>query len=843
MSVMSCDVQGPRLSPDHELLLSRTREPLSNCLDLQMKKLLNTEMPAKKLRCSEAQGTPLPPAVPPSGSMTDEDQLNEASDSDGSDGFSDALSEQLEHLQWSDDEEDVQGQPEKLESLSVVVSSQAETETHHTFELFDALKSLSSPPLDLDFCVSGPFDPLQVGQCATPLAYGRKRRRAEATPLNLSLVAAPPSIYEALPAHSLLRAPAKLCLPPPAPLSEIPPLLSLLEAGRNSLMPGEAQKSSETARQWLYPPHAYPFHVWDEETEPSPSSSSRGPPRQGDRGFKAYARRALDRMRTMGIEHDLASSLAPLQEYQLRVAFLLHPMSPISRLMVVHATGSGKTRTVLAAADAFYHSGKATCLFFPEEAVKENFYQELLKFPGTWRDFFCASEDVPNWRARRHHCWTPEEVARFPPSQVEACLGLERRVKLGEITSAFYQDWSRRNQDVPPPSAPLRAFKYTTAGGSKGGWRRNGAFDPGRMDSVFRFGFDGKNPMSNKNLVFDEVHNMLALPKWRGNYWKEPLRRLRRAVTDCKGSTVVFLTGSPVQTDVADGARLLRVLKGSEHVQRGNEGWLDIYLERPLTHYPEVLPCGVPDRPLCEALQAELVKSLELPEEMESKYLEVAQQGADVTRLRDYCNMAVHHTWALRPQKKLLLLEAAEDYCAKLNAVAEAILSSGQKALAAVSRRGGLQVLKELLKQRAPDETQIAVFSGRKSALISRGVEGEKPCPPTEVLRMFNDPSNSQVRVLLLDTAFGREGLSALGVGQLHLVDVPSSWAEYKQIVGRAVRFGDVQPGKQRQLRVHLWVSRLADGSGSADEDLLEVLEQQGEALCTAERQLNDFAI
>ena len=29
----------------------------------------------------------------------------------------------------------------------------------------------------------------------------------------------------------------------------------------------------------------------------------------------------------------------------------------------------------------------------------------------------------------------------------------------------------------------------------------------------FRFGFDGKNPMSNKNLVFDEVHNMLALPR------------------------------------------------------------------------------------------------------------------------------------------------------------------------------------------------------------------------------------------------------------------------------------------------------------------------------------------
>ena len=34
----------------------------------------------------------------------------------------------------------------------------------------------------------------------------------------------------------------------------------------------------------------------------------------------------------------------------------------------------------------------------------------------------------------------------------------------------------------------------------------------------FRFGFDGKNPMSNKNLVFDEVHNMLALPRRDASY-------------------------------------------------------------------------------------------------------------------------------------------------------------------------------------------------------------------------------------------------------------------------------------------------------------------------------------
>ena len=90
----------------------------------------------------------------------------------------------------------------------------------------------------------------------------------------------------------------------------------------------------------------------------------------------------------------------------------------------------------------------------------------------------------------------------------------------------------------------------------------------GRIQLRFRFGFDGQNPMSNKNLVFDEVHNLLALPRlWQlivsvaeqvegkllegqlhhmQSYWmkrhvKEPLRRLRKAVADSRGSTLVRL--------------------------------------------------------------------------------------------------------------------------------------------------------------------------------------------------------------------------------------------------------------------------------------------------------------
>ncbi|CAJ1409513.1 unnamed protein product [Effrenium voratum] len=744
---------------------------------------------------------------------TEEDEVEGSSDAG-----SVALSEGLERLLWSDDEEPPERAKQGIACDSLVPVPQLTTET---------LRRLPSLTLAIQDAPQAPEKLPDSLELAPVVAYGRSRKRGGDSIKTIQAVQA-----SSLP---------PLALPPPEPLTALPPLSVLLEAGRASFRAAR-EAASRAAPEvpapsaWLYPSRPYPSHAWQWDS-PDPS------PRQGDPGFLNYARSALERFRTSGEEAEAlkGSDAMPLQRYQLRVAFLLHPLSPLSRLLVVHATGSGKTRTVLAAADSFYRSGKATCLFFPEEAVKENFYQEILKFPGAWRDFFCACCDVPNWRQRRHRSWWPEEVAQYSPAEVEACLGMERKIRLGCIAGSFIEEWSRLHPDVPPPLAPLRAFKYTAAGGSRGGWKRNGEFEPSRMDSVFRFGFDGKNPMSNKNLVFDEVHNMLALPRWKGNYWKEPLRRLRKAVASCHGSTLVFLTGSPVQTDAEDGQRLLRVLKGKEHSDKGPEGWLDVHMERPAEHFPKVYPQGVPDRPLCPELESELVTQVELPEEMETKYLEVESQGADIVRLRDQCNLAVHHSWALRPQKRPLTIEAAEQHCRKLLEVAKALWSKGEKAMAAVSRRGGLQVLKELLRRHAPDEeVKIAVFSGHCSCVVSK--TGEVRVEPAEALRRFNDVKQAEVRVLLLDTAFGREGLSALGVGQLHLVDVPGSWAEYKQTVGRAIRFGDVKKGSRRSLQVYLWAARLPRDE-SADEVLLAQLRDQGAELCAAEEALAAWSI
>ena len=63
--------------------------------------------------------------------------------------------------------------------------------------------------------------------------------------------------------------------------------------------------------------------------------------------------------------------MRPAQERHAR--FWLLPTRPVPK------TGKRflKRATFCQPALRFFRSGKATCLFFPEEAVKENFYQDL----------------------------------------------------------------------------------------------------------------------------------------------------------------------------------------------------------------------------------------------------------------------------------------------------------------------------------------------------------------------------------------------------------------------------------------------------------------------------------
>merc|ERR1719390_193632 len=101
-------------------------------------------------------------------------------------------------------------------------------------------------------------------------------------------------------------------------------------------------------------------------------------------------------MRQVGVACTLHTELLdtvacpPLQPHQESVAFLLHPKSPISRLLIDHPTGSGKTWEIIRVLDNYFHDPRPKVPIFPKSPVCRNFYVELLRWPNRYRDYFCC---------------------------------------------------------------------------------------------------------------------------------------------------------------------------------------------------------------------------------------------------------------------------------------------------------------------------------------------------------------------------------------------------------------------------------------------------------------------
>ncbi len=133
----------------------------------------------------------------------------------------------------------------------------------------------------------------------------------------------------------------------------------------------------------------------------------------------------------------ISANFSPSQE---TVSWLCRPQTYANpRLLVVHRTGSGKTATMIRVADNFYLDKRPKILLFPNKTVCDNFYRELRepKFPNRYANYLDAI------------------------SEPDARKGLELHglIKMGCVPEAYL--------DAPAlPSAPLRAFTYTQAGGN-----------------------------------------------------------------------------------------------------------------------------------------------------------------------------------------------------------------------------------------------------------------------------------------------------------------------------------------------------------------------------------------
>ena len=185
---------------------------------------------------------------------------------------------------------------------------------------------------------------------------------------------------------------------------------------------------------------------------------------QGTKGFNAEARRVLSALLPDG-EHAWRSPTQgniKLLRQQEVVALLVHPKSPVSRLLCDHNTGSGKTLCVIRIVDNFFFDGRAIIAIFPKDSVVDNFYTSLWEWPSRWRDFcsYCHPQvaklacNSVDWRAKRDVRWNLDASAELREFARREGLSRQQAIKQKliktmrdclEMKHAFYRGKMRKS--------------------------------------------------------------------------------------------------------------------------------------------------------------------------------------------------------------------------------------------------------------------------------------------------------------------------------------------------------------------------------------------------------------
>lgn len=518
----------------------------------------------------------------------------------------------------------------------------------------------------------------------------------------------------------------------------------------------------------------------------------------GLRGFNSYARKRLEIItkKNWKITCPKPGTKPKPQAYQKAVSFMVHPARPFRRMLVAHRTGAGKTFTMIKVLNNFYADRRPKVLIFPNVKIRNNFYQELLFFPN------------------RYKTWLERKLGpgKAKPSNLKAvidALAMKGRLrhagKPGELV------------------APLRAYRYTIAGGSTVFGRR------GPTDPVFKRMYDGRNPYSNKIIIMDEVHNLVK-PDEETRKYMSKLRALKRGLTGCENSVLVALTATPVVNEPVDAQELLKVVKGPRADELNNEGFVSWFQSAPKSVFPVVSP-GDPTSHWPTPMYVTL-------EGVNWKKYKTERKKKTPLKMLNFCNAGQSYRASIKPTTKFrkLLTTQPRSAATKLAVIAEKVLNAPHKSLVIVHREDGFRVLEALLEEEAKRRyrhKQGGCTTPFKCWLSLY----EKPTrKDEELLRVFNSAENARgklIKVLLVDAKFYAVGISFLDIRTFWLADMARSYADYLQRVGRVIRFCGHRHLPRDEWNVHLVqvIARLPDKSLSADEFYFNQIKQEKAAL------------
>ena len=493
----------------------------------------------------------------------------------------------------------------------------------------------------------------------------------------------------------------------------------------------------------------------------------------GDKGFNAYVTDFLKSM-LASTPHQVTCNgkTSVLQPYQLTASFLLHPSGPPQRqrMLVVHRTGSGKTNTMIQILDNYFDDVRPKIVIVPTDALRDQLYDKLMETDNRYSKYI---EDVSTGGPKKDR------------TQVREIL--EMKNKLPKRGQPGYL------------VAPLRIYSYNQAGSKSmetQKWMKHGT---------------STNIYSGKILLMDEAHNLInpnpekvILESSRRN-----LEKLRERIQTCTESVVACMTATPCVKGVDDGDRLMEIVKGPDHANLTDEGFISAFMGHnatfPKAAEPEIVHVPLPPGgPLMKLLKKE-------------------KRGTAKRRIREY-------TTATRSKSFLTsLLTSPEIVAPQLAKVVELINGSPGKVVVLTDVDHGFFALEYLWRNKLQQE------HGTMKALLGKVTKSQTFDPElqnitpkaalTKVKDVFDHPSNdtgTNIKVLLLNAAKFDEGVDFKCVRRVILLDIARSSTNLQQRIGRAIRMcshSRLPDPADHTVDIKIIVSKLPDEEEGESED------------------------
>lgn len=561
----------------------------------------------------------------------------------------------------------------------------------------------------------------------------------------------------------------------------------------------------------------YALDVWKEANQYSYNQDKENWKKQpGDPGFNNYLYKKMKKAKLKLKLNCKGKNFA----HQDTVKYCLHPSTPIDRLLVIHRTGSGKTRIMINVLNNYFFDRRPKIIIFPTQETVNNFYTQLMSFKNRYSDMIKI--EYPDLIKELNNISTYNKALQKLKNHL-ALLG-----ELGKYKKGLTQ------------MAPLRAYRYSVAGGESI-FKGNSPLDP-----IFKIDFKSRNSYdeySNKIVLMDEFHNLIC-PSLELSKYKKKLVSLKEHLQHAKNSVIVGFTATPIVDGLEKGKELLNVIKGYNYKSKNNEGFVSYFNSLPSAIYPTVITKKMFIRleKNQKDVSLEKIKKSRKSFKPTSNYEAYAKayfnrpseqsfktKSARKAALKmcNYINTGIYYT-QVRFLKEYFKKnnhkrkEIAKLWATKMFYVIKDIEKHKKKSLILIHRSTGFKALLEIFKE----ISKAKLFPNCKFC-YTKAYDKHDSKNIIEFSKK-NNLKGKKIKIIIADSSQFGEGVSFLGVREMYLFNPSLTYSDYLQLRGRVIRACSSHhalPKSERNVTINICIGEVDKPLKSIDKFLMKKIE------------------